>query len=90
MPLASASPVSGLVGHMSVIQAAEYWMMLIPCYRTDEVIKASVMLNDTLTDPKSAMSTSADQSAFYRAHGVSVFEFYDTVSNSSFFASLYG
>jgi hypothetical protein len=39
------------------------------------------MLNDTLTDPKSAMSTSADQSAFYRAHGVSLFGFYDTVSD---------
>ncbi|KAF8191305.1 S-adenosyl-L-methionine-dependent methyltransferase [Pholiota molesta] len=61
MPLASANPVSGLVGHM-----------------TDEVIKASVMLNDTLTDPRSAMSTAADQSPFYRAHGVSVFDFYDT------------
>ncbi|KAF9479524.1 S-adenosyl-L-methionine-dependent methyltransferase [Pholiota conissans] len=47
-------------------------------HMTDEVIRAAVLLNDTLTDPKSAMSTSADQSAFYRAHGVSLFGFYDT------------
>ncbi|KAF9479519.1 S-adenosyl-L-methionine-dependent methyltransferase [Pholiota conissans] len=45
---------------------------------TDEMLKAAAVLNDTLTDPESAMSTSVDQSAFHRAHGVSPFGFYDT------------
>ncbi|KAF8191303.1 S-adenosyl-L-methionine-dependent methyltransferase [Pholiota molesta] len=43
-----------------------------------ETIKAAVMMSDTILDPKTGFSTSADNSAFNRAHGVSIFNFYDT------------
>lgn len=39
------------------------------------------MLSDVLQDPKTAMSTSPDDSAFHRGHGISLFDYYDTVSN---------
>ena len=39
------------------------------------------MLSDVLQDPQTAMSTSPDDSAFHRSHGVSLFDFYDSVSN---------
>ncbi|KAF8954811.1 S-adenosyl-L-methionine-dependent methyltransferase [Flammula alnicola] len=45
---------------------------------TDEAFKASAFLNDTLADPKTALSSSADDSPFQRAHGTSFFGFYDT------------
>ncbi len=41
------------------------------------------MLSDVLLDPKTAMSTSPDDSAFHRGHGVSLFDYYDTVRNLS-------
>lgn len=49
-------------------------------YRTDESLKAAAYLNDTLMDSKTGTSTSADDSPFQRAHGVSFFAFYTTVS----------
>ena len=41
------------------------------------------MLSDVLQDPKTAMSTSPDDSAFHRGHGISLFDYYDTVRNMS-------
>ncbi|KAF9479528.1 S-adenosyl-L-methionine-dependent methyltransferase [Pholiota conissans] len=43
-----------------------------------ETIKAAVRMSETLLDPKTGFSTSADDSPFHRAHGVSIFNYYDT------------
>jgi hypothetical protein len=48
-------------------------------FRADESFKAAAMLADTMSDPKTAFSTSADNSAFARAFNIPFFEFYDTV-----------
>ncbi|KIJ34900.1 hypothetical protein M422DRAFT_782646 [Sphaerobolus stellatus SS14] len=48
----------------------------------DESVKGGSYLNETLTDPKTAFSTSAEDSAFRRAHGASLFEFYNSPANS--------
>ncbi len=42
-------------------------------------MRACVNLNDTLTDPEFAFSTSASHSPFVRTHGTSLFGYYDTV-----------
>ncbi|KAF8191304.1 S-adenosyl-L-methionine-dependent methyltransferase [Pholiota molesta] len=44
----------------------------------DESFKAAAMLGDTMSDPNTAFSTSADNSAFARAFNIPFFEFYDT------------
>lgn len=49
-------------------------------------MKACVNLNDTLTDPESAFSTSADHSPFVRTHGTSLFGYYDTVSKKTIYS----
>ncbi|KIJ34904.1 hypothetical protein M422DRAFT_262863 [Sphaerobolus stellatus SS14] len=45
---------------------------------TDEAFRGGSHLNAALTDPKTASSTSADDSPFHRAHGVSLFGFYES------------
>ncbi|KAF9479526.1 S-adenosyl-L-methionine-dependent methyltransferase [Pholiota conissans] len=50
---------------------------------TDESFKAASMLGDTMRDPKTAFSTSADDSAFYRAFKIPFFDFYDTTTGET-------
>ncbi|KJA18249.1 hypothetical protein HYPSUDRAFT_70031 [Hypholoma sublateritium FD-334 SS-4] len=51
---------------------------------TGETLKGAVMLSDVLQDPKTAMSTSPDDSAFHRGHGISLFDYYDTPAGEKF------
>lgn len=80
MQLVSTNPVSSLVGHMYVVVISYLFMASRYVFRTDEALKGCAFLNDTLKDPKSALSVSPDDSPFQRAHGASLFKFYSTVS----------
>ncbi|KAH7874191.1 S-adenosyl-L-methionine-dependent methyltransferase [Lentinula edodes] len=47
-------------------------------HMTDEVQKGAVYLNEALSEPRSGHSVLASDTSFQRAHGFSVFEYYET------------
>lgn len=56
-------------------------ILMLPL-RSDEVMRAGVVLGDVLEDPAICKSYRAEDCAFQRAHSVSVFNYYDGVRTS--------